>query len=260
MENSNDIEKLTNRIKHELGHDSTRWIPVGDGYSSVALAILNSIYSTGKHFSGVLKVIDRYADLREKEGHDAWSDTSANLIEVIERWGGPEGFAVKTKNQWKTSSASQAPLKAYAAYEAAKVLQKHDINNRDDARAQFADRDVRENADVSQEWKAITSQRSGLTWHYFLMLMGIPGVKADRMIRRFVTESLGRDQSVSVSEASTLVEAVADELDISYSQLDHTIWRFTSGREFLIAGNTESSVETLPPTSSEADHQESMED
>ena len=65
------------------------------------------------------------------------------------------------------------------------------------------------------------------------MLVGVPGVKADRMIVRFVTQVLERPRKVSRKEASRLIEEVADIMDVNYIYLDHTIWRFQSGRPYL---------------------------
>jgi hypothetical protein len=43
---------------------------------------------------------------------------------------------------------------------------------------------------LKQAWLAVPGQRSGISWRYLLMLAGIPEVKPDRMIRRFVADAL----------------------------------------------------------------------
>lgn len=226
-----DEELLRARIIKEFGKDPESWF-CPDGYQSVALAILDSIYSTGHVYQGVINLIDRYCELRRKEEGDPKTDTATDLIEAFERWGGVEGFALKTKNRWRTSSSLQAPYKAYAALEAAKILAAHSIETAGDVVNRLTERESREHSDIAKEWLAITGQSSGLTWNYFLMLLGIPGVKADRMVIRFVTETLDRPKDVSAKEASRLVEAVADDLNLNYIQLDHTIWRFQSERDY----------------------------
>ncbi|MGW0436770.1 hypothetical protein ACWDV4_30030 [Micromonospora sp. NPDC003197] len=40
-------------------------------------------------------------------------------------------------------------------------------------------------------WLAVPGQGSGLSWNYLLMLIGCPGVRADRMDCRFVAAALG---------------------------------------------------------------------
>ncbi|KAA8719185.1 heme peroxidase [Corynebacterium spheniscorum] len=110
----------------------------------------------------------------------------------------------------------------------------HSLETVSDVVDRLAERESRERSDIAKEWLAITGQSSGLNWNYFLMLVGIPGVKADRMVIRFVTETLGRPKEVSSKEASRLVEAVADDLNLNYIQLDHTIWRCQSPtRDYL---------------------------
>lgn len=226
-----DEELLRDRIIEEFGTDPESWF-CPDGYQSVALAILDSIYSTGHRYQGVINLIDRYCDLRRKEEANPKIDTANDLIEAFNRWGGVEGFALKTKNRWRTSSSLQAPYKAYAALEAAKILAAHSIETASDVVNRLTERESREHSDIAKEWLAITGQSSGLTWNYFLMLLEIPGVKADRMVTRFVTETLGRPKDVSAKEASRLVETVADDLNLNYIQLDHTIWRYQSDRDY----------------------------
>lgn len=65
-----------------------------------------------------------------------------------------------------------------------------------------------------------------VTWEYFLMLVGHDGVKADTLVTRFVAEALGRRPTVD--EVGQLVTAAAQDLDMSASDLDHTIWRHMS--------------------------------
>lgn len=68
----------------------------------------------------------------------------------------------------------------------------------------------------------------GVTWEYFTMLLGQPGVKADRMIRRFVSASVGRD--VDSERAGVIVREVAEWLGADPRYLDHALWRHESGR------------------------------
>lgn len=65
-----------------------------------------------------------------------------------------------------------------------------------------------------------------VTWRYFTMLLGTPGVKADTWIVRFVGDALSRQ--VSPAEAEELIGAAADELAVDRTALDHAIWRSMS--------------------------------
>lgn len=68
----------------------------------------------------------------------------------------------------------------------------------------------------------------GVTWTYLLMLLGHSGVKADAWVIRFVEEGLGRPSSAKDAEA--LVTAVATDLGVQATALDHAIWRHMSSR------------------------------
>jgi hypothetical protein len=65
-----------------------------------------------------------------------------------------------------------------------------------------------------------------VTWRYFTLLLGTPGVKADTWIIRFVAAALSR--RVSSAQAEELVGAAADTLGVSRTVLDHAIWRSMS--------------------------------
>jgi len=67
-----------------------------------------------------------------------------------------------------------------------------------------------------------------VTWTYLLMLLGRSGVKADTWVVGFVEEGLGR--SSSPKEAEALVTAVAKDLHVEATALDHAIWRHMSSR------------------------------
>lgn len=63
------------------------------------------------------------------------------------------------------------------------------------------------------------------------MLAGVPGVKADRMICRFVQKASGKTKpAISPGIAGQAVEVAAQRLGVSATTLDHAIWRWQSGR------------------------------
>jgi hypothetical protein len=72
---------------------------------------------------------------------------------------------------------------------------------------------------------------SWVTWEYFTMLLGRPGVKADTWIVRFVSQSLGR--TVAPTEARSMLVAAADVLNVDATQLDHAIWDHVRRRPSL---------------------------
>jgi hypothetical protein len=77
----------------------------------------------------------------------------------------------------------------------------------------------------------VAGQRSGITWHYVQMLAGIPGVKPDRMICRFVADALGLPRrSVTTGFALEILMAAATEMGMSPTDLDHAVWQWQRGR------------------------------
>ena len=66
-----------------------------------------------------------------------------------------------------------------------------------------------------------------LTWHYVQMLAGIPGIKPDRFIIRFVADVLGLERkTVSTGFAVDALTATARTMGISATDLDHGIWEW----------------------------------
>jgi hypothetical protein len=84
---------------------------------------------------------------------------------------------------------------------------------------------------VEAAWRAVLGQRSGITWHYVQMLTGIPGVKPDRMICRFVADALGMPRRAVTTEfALRTLTAEAAEMGMSPTDLDHDVWQWQRGR------------------------------
>ena len=81
--------------------------------------------------------------------------------------------------------------------------------------------------DLSQQHKRAYLSVKGcgpVTWSYFGMLLGFPDVKADTWIVRYVSKALGRQ--TSSTEAQRIVNHVAQQREISATQLDHAIWQY----------------------------------
>ena len=64
-----------------------------------------------------------------------------------------------------------------------------------------------------------------------LMLLDLPGGKADRMVCRFVATALGQPEAaVSQGYAAELVYAAADALGVDARHLDFNIWNYQRGQ------------------------------
>ena len=228
-----DLRALEAAVDSDLGSDDQRWL-APDGYAAVALCILDSIYSTGNRYSSVVRMIASYRRARREEGGDPEFDGPSDLLAAADRWGGTEGFIAKTGYRWRVSTKPEAPYKASAALGAAAVLHRAGLLTVGDVRGALTDPPEQDESGVKKEWLRLPGQRSGLTWTYFLMLAGVPGVKADRMVVRYVSRALGHD--LGAVEAATLVSVLADHKSLSRTKLDHAIWRKESGRDVFIDG------------------------
>jgi len=68
-----------------------------------------------------------------------------------------------------------------------------------------------------------------VTFEYFMMLLGVPGVKADRMINRFVKCSLGTDKGARDQIIAAHEEWLKqDGNTASLIEFDHAIWLYES--------------------------------
>jgi hypothetical protein len=125
------------------------------------------------------------------------------------------------KNRQRTSSRGGI-LKAEAVYRFAKVL----VDLRISA---FGDtEDLARNQTAEERVRGIPGQGSGISFSYFLMLAGSPG-----MICRFVARAL-KIPSVAPGVAQKLVVAASMALNtevpgLTPRLLDHEIWKYERG-------------------------------
>ncbi len=220
------LARLITACDRDLG-DPVLWFKP-DGYpDSLALCMIDSIYSTGSHYNSVVNVIKRYRAYRGDQGGDAYTDGLTELLATFDELGGSRSWADKIGNRKPVSTQAAAALKSDAIETAARALLALNINSTADLR----DAAAAGNSSPKAAWLAAPGQRTGLTWDYAQMLANIPGVKADRMVVRYVARELEVDVSDLASKrAASLVAAVAAQRGWNVIHLDHAIWRFESGR------------------------------
>lgn len=208
-----------------------RGAQVPKGYrDGLALCVVDSVQSTGVNYTSVGNVLDRYRAYRRGRGGDPNTDGMAELLASFDELGGPDGWAGRIGTRNRTSTHAGAPLKAAAIRDVARVLSGEGITTAAALRALVDD--AARFDEVRRAWCGVVGQRSGITWRYAGMLAGVLGVKTDRMICRFVADSLGlRRTSVGTEFAYGIVTAAAGELGMSATALDHAIWRFQRGRK-----------------------------
>lgn len=220
-----DAKRLVDYCQENLGDPDLWHTP--EGYpGSLALCIIDSLYSTGSHYSSVVNVVSRY---QEKHG---WGDGARALLDSIEKAGGARGWAESVAGNLKPAHTKPgAVLKADVIEQAATLMEGLGIDTVPDLQA--AVRESPQDNPVYDGWRSLPSQSSGVTYNYLLMLAGMPSVKPDRMVLRFLATALGEDTDLSKDRAVELVEVAAAQIGVNVRALYHIIWRAASGRELV---------------------------
>lgn len=234
-----DIDRLVNEC--EVLGDPTKWFRPDRYHDGLALCIVDSIQSTGSHYNSVLKVIGRY---RAHRGNAANTDGTPELLACFEQVGGVDQWAKEIGNQKPASTRQGAALKAAVIQQVAQNLYDDGVLTTADLRVRGAIGPANDGMRKATKklWTTVEAQSSGLTWNYALMLAGLPGVKADRMVIRFVSRALDGVQ-LTPESAAAMVRQAAEVMRVNATDLDHAIWRKESGRPVGIdAGNEQDLV------------------
>ena len=220
-----EVQTLVRYCEDNLG-DKNLW-QTPEGYpDSLALCIIDSLYSTGSHYTSVVNVITKY------KATEGTSHGAQDLLGSIGTAGGPRGWAENVVGNLKPAHTKpHALLKAEIIERAAQLMVNLGIHTVKDLRT-TVEKSPQDNP-VHNGWKKLPSQSSGVTYNYLLILAGMPSVKPDRMILRFLSAALGEDTDLSFDRAVELIRAAADELKVSARTLDHIVWRAASGRELV---------------------------
>lgn len=221
-----DIDRLLTACD-VLGNPQYWFRPEGY-HDGLALCIIDSIQSTGAHYASVRNVVGRY---RTHRGRAAATDGTTELLGSFEYFSGVEGWAREIGNQKPASTRKGASLKAAVIQQVARNLYDDGVRTTDDLRARGALEPGNETRRLATKklWTIVEAQSSGITWNYALMLAGLPGVKADRMVSRFVSRALDGVE-LPPEAAASLVREAARRMNVPATDLDHAIWREESGR------------------------------
>jgi hypothetical protein len=197
------------------------------GYpDSLALCLLDAIWSMGVKYGGVINVLDRYKSWLTSAQRGSPDRSASQLIDDIDAVGGGDAFAELVNNRGRTSTRNGI-LKAQAVRDAASNLVTVGIDSTIDLRTRSGDREV------ERAFKATRGQSSGISWHYLLILAGVEDIKADRMIRRFVAAAAVAS-TVTTADAYQAVHGAyciltADAPGLTLRALDHAIWNSQRG-------------------------------
>ncbi|UYY80403.1 hypothetical protein OIT41_13835 [Arthrobacter sp. YA7-1] len=228
-----EAKKLTD-VCGTLFGDESRWITARGYPDSLALCIVDSLWSTGPSYQSVQNVVSKYRAYRTAEDGDAWTDGTKELLKTFGNVGGSVGFAGMVNNRKPAHTHKGAPLKAEVVNEAAVALENIGIFTMADVRAEYARDEFLTR--IEDTWLDLTSQSSGVTFNYFVVLAGYQSVKPDRMVYRFIEKHTGlTKRQLGTRKATELIMRVADAYPTQARKLDHIIWRHESGREIFRA-------------------------
>lgn len=202
-----DLHRLLDHTKRELPANWPAW--PGGWPDQAELALIDAVLSIRAKYgrradTGVRRSVSMYREHRRPERPD-----DLNVLAAFD----PEHLAEVLGNRQKTGGL----LKTEAIVTAA---------------GRLAAAGASRAADLKDTGHALKSAYVGVhglgpvTWEYFLMLLGQPGVKADVWIVRFVEQGLGR--ALPSREVGVLMKRAAGELKVSPTNLDYVIWRHTS--------------------------------
>lgn len=240
-----NLQRLIDSCRDSLG-EPDQWIRAGGYPESLALCVIDSIFSIGVRYGGVVKVVNRYRAFRKEQGASADTDGVDELLASFTALG--DDWVNKIGTRQRTSTRNGI-LKSDAVERAASVLQQNDIRTTSDLQAAVLSGEF---GDIKRAWLNIPGQRSGISWNYLLILArpapspdgpsqeddrrrrygeAVVGVKPDRMVIRFVSNSIdpGGTQ-LRPDYAAALVKEAARSMCCDVSDLDHAIWRYQSGR------------------------------
>lgn len=201
-------------------------------YSSLPLCVIDAVFSIGVRYESTSKTVKNWCAAQNPRwplgrGEGEHEHTISEFVSILEKYAAEDSASALFKNRQRTSSRSGI-FKSEATLRFAETLQSFRIER-------FADTlDASKNEIVEQKIKQIPGQGSGISFTYFLMMAGNDEfVKADRMLQRFVGNSLGADLSPSLTRDAVIGAAAIlrteRRVHISPRALDYKIWSFQRG-------------------------------
>jgi hypothetical protein len=218
------IRRLVRVCRDRLGNP--RLLKAPEGYpGSLAQCAIDAIQSPGATPASVKKVLTRYRAYRVAQGGDPATDGVVALLGTFHDLGSADAWARTIGDAGRTPSEPDAPLKAAAIEAAATALSDIEI---------YSAADLREVVNypehlptVHAAWTGVVAQGSGVTWRRLLTLAGVPGVRPDRVVVRFVAGALGVEPpAVEPEFAAAAIELAAVDLGVEPITLDQAIWRW----------------------------------
>ncbi|RSZ61915.1 hypothetical protein EAH68_10535 [Corynebacterium hylobatis] len=220
-----ETQTLIDYCEKQLG-DPILWRTPAGYPDSLAMCLIDALYSPGSSYKSVVGVMLRYR-VRHPYGGEHGAE---NLLQSITEANGPRLWAeAVTRNVDPAETSSGVELKSRIIQQGARLMIDLGLGTVDDLHRVVAD-NPRDNP-VRTGWLELESQSAGITYDYLLMLAGLPASTPDWMVLRFLAELLGQDTGISLPAAHNLLRQTASRLEIDPGCLHHIIWRAVAGLE-----------------------------
>lgn len=225
----------TNKLSSDLltlVSESKLDLPKGYFYSSLGFCLTDAIFSIGVLYRGVENTIERLSGnlgVSPFKEHDNDEMSLEAFLVKINQYREEDLAAELFENKQRTSTRSGIQ-KAVAVKRGCEALLQNGINR-------FEDVNIKSLGKAEGDFLRIKGQGTGISYKYFCMLAGDENlIKPDRMICRYVGNSLGFDAEPSPQVAEQLfleafpaVKAAHPSLTPRF--LDYLVWNSQSAIE-----------------------------
>jgi hypothetical protein len=201
-------------------------------YASMPLCVIDSVFSIGVLYEGVVNTIDKLADhykikVRASKKHTLPEiKKQISTTDFLKLFGNDSVELLASsvfKNRQRTSSKNGI-LKVEAVIKFLKILKDFNIEYYQDISK------IINNESFDFCIKNIPGQKSGISLKYFFMLAGSKDlIKPDRMVIRFLHNASGK--KFNLQDCQTVLSAVTAEInkkgyDLTPQLVDNAIWNF----------------------------------
>lgn len=181
-------------------------------------ALVDAVFSTRAAYdSTVLPLVRRWRSART--ARKLGNGVSALVL-------GGRDFVSETLDNRQYVPGRAKKLKIDAVLEVAERLLDPDVGL--DTAQQITERALTSRGGVRQILEGVKGVGPAQS-SYFLMLLGVQGVKADTLVTDWVRQQLG-GQKLTQHEVETVVARAAELLGKDATEVDHAIWRTESNR------------------------------